>query len=296
MKILIFGGSGLVGSKFIQLFENNLDIEAPEAKAVNILNKDQISKTVEDFNPDSVINFAAYTNVEEAENQKDDKEGLAYQINVLGAKNVAEVCKASDKHLLHISTEYIFDGEKKDSPYTEEDKPNPINWYGKTKYLGEREVLDTFNKSLVARLSMPYSSFFEAKLDIARFFLSQLKNRQSVKGIEDQQITPTLVNDIAYGLKTLIENKALGIYHISSTDTTTPLDFAKTIAETFHFSYSLISSMKFDEYCKNKKAKLLKNSTLNPFKFEKVFGERILHNIEEGLIILKKEIDERGNI
>ncbi len=289
-KILIFGGSGLVGSKFIELFDNVLEIESPQAQVVDILNKDQILKVVEEFNPDSVINFAAYTNVEEAENQKDDKNGLAFQINVIGAKNVTEVCKSFDKRLVYISTDYVFDGKKEDVPYNEEDRPNPINWYGQTKYFGEQAVLETGGKNVILRISMPYSPSYEAKLDVARFFLDQLRKGKQVKGIDDQQITPTLVLDIAYALKTLIDHKSEGIYHVSSTDTTTPLDFVKTIAETFHLDYSLIQSMKLDEYNKQKKAKLLKNSTLNPAKFEEEFGEGILHTIEEGLQIFKNQI------
>lgn len=290
MKVLVFGGSGLVGSKFIELFRNDLDIEAPFAQSVDILNKDQVSKKFKDFNPDCVINFAAYTNVEEAESQKDIKDGIAYQINVIGAKNVSEVCQRSAKHLVHISTDYVFNGEKVNSPYNEEDKPDPINWYGQTKYLGEQAVLETGGKNVIVRISMPYSPYYEAKLDVARFFLEQLKNGKQVKGIEDQQITPTLVSDIAYALKILIDTKSEGIYHVSSTDTTTPLDFVKTIAETFNLDYSLINSIKLDEYNKRKKAKLLRNSSLNPAKFEQVFGEGILHTIEEGLQIFKNQI------
>ncbi len=289
-KVLVFGGSGLVGSKFIEIFDDILEIEAPQAQIVDILNKDQVSKAIEDFNPDSVINFAAYTNVEEAESQKDDKGGIVYQINVVGAKNVAEVCQKMAKHLIHISTDYVFDGEKMNTPYNEEDKPNPINWYGQTKYFGEQVILETGGKNVIVRISMPYSPFYEAKLDVARFFLKQLKNGKQVKGIDDQQITPTLVSDIAYALKTLIDHKSESIYHVSSRDTTTPLDFVKTIAETFHLDYSLIQSMKLDEYNKQKKAKLLRNSSLNPAKFEKEFGEGILHTVEEGLQIFKNQI------
>ncbi len=290
MKILAFGGSGLVGSKFIEIFDDILEIEGPKAEVVDILNKDQVLKAVEDFNPEFVVNFAAYTNVEEAESQKNDKGGIAYQINIVGAKNVAEVCQMTSKHLVHISTDYVFDGKKMDVPYNEEDKPNPINWYGQTKYFGEQAVLETGGKNVIVRISMPYSSYYEAKVDIARFFLGQLKNGKQVRGIDDQQITPTLVSDIAYALKALIDTQAEGIYHISSTDTTTPLDFVKTIAEIFRLNYSLIQSMKLDEYNENKKAKLLRNSSLNPAKFEKEFGEGILHTIEEGLQIFKNQI------
>lgn len=289
-KVLVFGGSGLVGSKFIELFQDQLVIEAPDAQVVDIINKDQVSKVVLDFNPDYVINFAAYTNVEQAEDQKSDRQGIAYQINVVGAQNVAEVCVSTDKYLIHISTDYVFDGKKEISPYTEENVPSPINWYGQTKLLGENYVKDSGCKNVIVRISMPYSPFYEVKLDIARFFLEKLQQNEPIKAIEDQLITPTLVSDIAYALKTLMDVQAQGIYHVSSTDTSTPLDFANTIAELFKLDYSLITSVSLDEYNKKKKAKLLKYSWLNPVKFEKEFGEEVLHTVEEGLQIFKNQI------
>lgn len=289
-KILLFGGSGLVGSKFISLNKDAFEIFAPAVSEVDILNKDQIEKIVGQKNPDFIINFAAYTNVEEAENQKDDKSGICFQVNAIGAKNVAEVAKSFNKHLVFISTEYVFDGTKENAPYTEEDTPSPLNWYGQTKLAGEESVLGIGGKSVIMRISMPFSAYYESKKDAARFFLEQLKSGNSVKAIEDQRITPTLVNDIANALKVILENQVLGIYHICSTDSVTPLEFAKTIAETFHLDYSLISSVSLDQFNKSKKAKLLKNSSLNPAKFEKEFGDQILHTVEEGLQIFKNQI------
>jgi dTDP-4-dehydrorhamnose reductase len=293
MKILVFGGSGLVGSKFIGLFSQDFEINAPSVSEVDILDKDQLSKAMEKYNPDSVINFAAFTNVEAAEAQRQDKSGICYLINAGGAKNVAEVCKELNKKLVHISTEYVFDGTKEVSPYTEEDKPNPINWYGETKFLGEQFVLDSGCQSAIVRICMPFSPFYELKKDIARFFLTELQAGNRIKGIADQRVTPTLVADIAAGLKTVIEAGSAGLYHVSSTDSVTPLEFAKTIAETFKLDYSLIDSMSFDEYNASKKAKLLKFSWLNPTKFEREFGEGILHTVEEGVSLFKEEIDSR---
>lgn len=290
-KVLVFGGSGLVGSKFIDLQKSAFEISAPQADKVNILNKDQIAKAVEDFNPDSIVNFAAYTNVEEAENQKDDQNGICFQVNAIGAKNIADVAKDFDKHLIHISTEYVFDGNKDDIPYTETDKTNPINWYGQTKLAGEQFVLESSAKVVVVRISMPFSAYFEAKLDVARFFLEQLRSGNQIKAVADQRITPILVNDIASALKVLLENQSIGIYHVASRDSVTPLEFVKTLAEIFDLNYSLISSISLDEYNKNKKAKLLKYSWLNPTKFEKDFGDQILHTVKESLVIFKKEID-----
>ena len=292
-KILVFGGSGLVGSKFIELNSLNLKIKAPQVSEVDILNRDQISRVVEDFNPDSIINFAAYTNVEEAENQKDDQNGICFQLNANGAKNVAQVAKDFGKHLIHISTEYVFDGAKEESSYIEDDKPNPKNWYGQTKRYGEEFALESDCNLTIMRISMPFSAHYDLKKDIARFFLEQLKNGNSVKAIEDQKITPTLVDDISNALRVLLENQSLGLYHISSRDFVTPLEFVKTICETFHLNFSLISQVTLNEFNKSKKAKLLKYSWLNPAKFEKEFGDEILHTIEESLAIFKQEIDQR---
>lgn len=291
-KILVFGGSGLVGSKFIDQNKRNFELKYPSAKEIDILDKPQVIKVIQDFNPDVVINFAAFTQVEEAENQRGDKSGICYLINALGAKNVAEACKQFNTRLIHISTEYVFDGTKSETPYIEEDKQNPINWYGQTKYFGEQFVLESGCQSVIARLSMPFSANYELKKDVARFFLAELKRGNSVKAIEDQRITPTLVLDIANALKVLIESGNEGIYHISSKDCVTPLEFAKTIAETFHLNYSLVNAISLEEYNKNKKAKLLRYSWLNPAKFEREFGDQILHTVEEGLIIFKKEIDQ----
>lgn len=291
MKVLVFGGSGLVGSKFIDLNSSSFHINSPLTTEVDILNKDQIAKEIERFNPDSIINFAAYTQVEEAENQKDDQNGICFQVNAIGAKNIAEAVKKFDKHLIHISTEYVFDGIKENGSYTEEDKQNPVNWYGQSKLAGEQFVLESGCKAVVMRISMPFSSHYELKKDIARFFLEQLKKGSQIKAVEDQKITPTLVNDIANALKVLLENQSTGIYHVSSRDSVSPLEFAKTIAETFHLDYSLIGVVTLDEFNKNKKAKLLKYSWLNPAKFEREFGDEILHTVEEALIIFKQEID-----
>ncbi len=290
-KVLVFGGSGLVGSKFIHMHSQAFEIKAPPATEVDILNQDQLLKFTQDFEPDTIVNFAAYTQVESAEAQKGYKGGICYQINAIGAKNVANVCKKLEKRLIHISTEYVFDGTKEISPYTEEDKPNPINWYGQTKYAGEQFVVESGCTVTIARICMPFSSFYELKKDVARFFLKELQNGRKIKAIEDQRVTPTYVNDIVNALKVLTESDASGLYHISSTDSVTPLEFAKTIAEIFKADYSLVSPISLDEYNKSKLAKLLKYSWLNPTKFERQFGEGILHTVEEGLVIFKKEID-----
>lgn len=287
-KIVVFGGSGLVGSRFINLQKNNFDIVAPPASEVDIVDSAKVKEFVESSDCDLVINFAAYTQVEKAEEEKGNTEGIVYKLNALGAKNLAEACKTLDKYLIHISTDYVFDGIKSESPYTEEDKPNPINWYGATKLFGEEFVLASGCKGAIVRISMPFSPFYKEKPDIARFFFQELKSGRKIWAVEDQRITPTLVDDIVAALKIIIDNGSLGLYHVSSRDSVSPLEFAKTIAELFNLRYELISSINFEDNNKKKRAKLLKYSWLNPTKFEREFGDGILHTVEEGLVIFKR--------
>lgn len=294
-KILVFGGAGLVGSKFIDLNSQNFEINAPGVELVDILDKDAVLKIVESFNPDSIINFAAYTNVEAAEDQRGDKDGVCFQINAVGAKNVAESARDFNKYLIHISTEYVFDGTKTDSPYKEEDKQRPINWYGETKYYGEQFILESECDLGLVRICMPFSPFYELKKDIARFFLDELKAGNQINAIEDEKVTPTLVSDIANALSVLVGNQEGGIYHVCSKNSITPFEFAKSIAKTFDLDSSLVKPVSFEEYNRNKKGKLLKNSWLSCGKFIGEFGEGILHTIEESLEIFKKEtVDGSG--
>lgn len=292
-----------MGSRFMELNSQEFEFNAPQTTSVDILNKDAVLGAIENYDPDAVINFAAFTDVEGAESQKGDKEEICYAVNAKGAANVAQAVKTFNKYLIHISTDYVFDGTKQISPYTEDDKPNPVNWYGQTKLSGEQFVLSSGCAAAIVRISMPFSFFHEQKKDIARFFLGQLESGNRIKAIEGQRITPTLVDDISEALKNIILASSLGIYHVSSTDSVSPLEFAKNIAEVFKLDYSLIDSISFEDYVKNKKAKLLQYSWLNPTKFEREFGEGILHTVEEGLVIfkqslrperLKKEVDALG--
>lgn len=293
MKIAIFGGGGLVGTRFNNLQKDNFDIESPSVSEVDILDKSALLKFVQASKAEVLINFAAITDVEksEAETETGNKDGICFQVNAIGAKNVADICQKLDKYLIHISTEYVFDGNKSENPYTEQDTPSPKNWYGTTKLFGEEFVLASGCKSTIVRISMPYSPFYGLKSDAARFFLTQLKGGNAIKAIADQRVTPTLVDNIVNALQTLIETNSLGLYHVSSKNSVTPLELAKIIAKVFGLDNSLISPISFEQYNQNKKAKLLQYSWLNPAKFEKDFGDEILHTVEEDLVIFKQLVD-----
>lgn len=296
MKILVFGGSGLVGSRFIELQKISFDIDAPDTIKVNILEKDQIFKAAQTVKPQIVINFAAYTDVQGAEKEKDDQDGLCYKLNAEGPKNIADVCKKLGVKLVHISTDYVFDGQKNQSPYTEEDKPNPVNWYGQTKFYGEENVKNSSAHFIIVRISMPYVVHYSLKKDVARFFLDELRAGREVNTINDQKITPTLGDDIVKALVEISEafikatNKS-NIYHVSVTNDTTPFEFATFLAKAFHLDTGLIKSISLDEYNSEKEAELLRYSRLDPAKFIGEFGENILHTVEENVKSYKQMVD-----
>ena len=139
---------------------------------------------------------------------------------------------------------------------------------------------------------MPYSAKYELKSDVARFFLGKLRGCEEISAIVDQKITPTLVDDIVNALVILIQKKPVGICHICTTTPITPFEFVKLIGEIFGLETTKLNSVKLSEYNRNKLAKLLRNSTLNPAKFERQFGKGILQSVEENLRLFKTQQSE----
>ena len=140
---------------------------------------------------------------------------------------------------------------------------------------------------------MPFSSFYDLKKDVARFFLDKLKSGSEITAIEDQNITPTSVSDIAHALALVADTKTRGLYHVCSKNSTSPYKFAQLIAQSFNLNASLIKPISFDEYNRGKKAKLLRNSWMDSAKFTQEKGPEILHRIEESILLFKKTVDER---
>lgn len=288
MKILVLGGSGLVGSRFLEL-ATDYNTVAPSHEELDLLDFVNLESYLQRSDADIVINFAAFTNVDEAEKEKDNAEGIVYKLNVGVPKTLAQTCLNLNKYLIHISTDYVFDGTKK-TPYIESDVPGPVNWYGMTKFLGEEEIKNISPQFLIVRPEMPYSAHFEKKLDIARTFVKMLTEGKEISCVSDQKITPTFSDTLVNGLLRLIEAKSAGIYHLASTNSTTPYDFALMIAEKFGLNKNLIKPVAFEEYNKTRIAKRPQNSFLDVTKFEAEFGKGILKTIEESVDEFKKQM------
>lgn len=266
MRILGTGLFGLVGSRVAELLSPKYELEFSKE---DITDKDSIQKIIESSTSSFVLHLAAKTDVDGCEKDKEKgEEGDAWKINVLGTQNIADICAKSGKKLIYISTDFVFDG-KKNTGYVEEDSPNPINWYGKTKYEGELRVQDSNCDFLIARIAYPYRANYDQKSDFARGLIEKIKNGAELSMITDHIMTPTYIDDIASALDTLIGKNESGIFHMVGDEAISPYDAAQIICKIFGFDKSKINETKrekffqgraprgFNLYLKNDKIKRL---------------------------------------
>ena len=250
IKIIGTGLSGLVGSRIKELLSNKFEfIDFSLDSGVNILDQQNLATAFEK-NKDAIaiVHLAAFTDTNAAWEQKGDKSGICYQLNVEGTRNILSLAQKYNQYLINISTDFVFDGTKT-TPYVETDTPNPIEWYGETKYLGEKVITDSgYQNYNISRITYPYRAKFEPKVDIVRKVLTKLQNNEPVKMFSDQICTYTFIDDIATTLGYFIENKTNGIYHLVGSSSHSPYEMCLEIAKAFNLDQSLISQSSLEEF------------------------------------------------
>lgn len=252
-KIIGTGLSGLVGSRIVELLKDKFEfVDFSLDTGVNILDIASLEAAFETHKDAvAILHLAAFTDTNAAWEQRGDKSGICYQLNVQGTQNILTLAQKYNQYLIYVSTDFVFDGTKT-TPYTEEDGPNPIEWYGETKYLGEKVIQDSgYTNYNISRITYPYRAKFEPKADIIRKVLTKLRNNEQVKMFSDQTCTYTFIDDIALALGYFLENKNTGIYHLVGSSSHTPYDMCLKIAEVFGLNKDLISASSFDEFVKS---------------------------------------------
>ncbi|WP_299186451.1 dTDP-4-dehydrorhamnose reductase [uncultured Aquimarina sp.] len=227
IRVLVTGGDGQLG-ECIRVLEKDyptLNLSFTSSKHLDITNKKNIAEFFKNNSLDYVINCAAYTNVEQAEKEPDK----AYLVNAEGVKNLAEICKKYDATLIHISTDYVFDGHK-NTPYIEEDVPNPINEYGKSKLAGEQYIEEVLEEYFIIRTSWLYSQYGK---NFYKAIREKCKTEKKLAITTSELGTPTNANDLGYFLLQIIERKSkkFGVYHFSNSGSATWYDFAREIVK-----------------------------------------------------------------
>jgi len=251
IPLLMTGASGLVGSRFVELYGDKYDVSNIDlTTGVDITSRESVEQYLSDHKAKFLIHLAAFTDTNQAFAQTGDKNGLCYKVNVEGTRNIASVCKTFGIHLVHISTDFVFDGTK-ESPYTEDDPVSPIEWYGKTKALAEDEIKNSGTNYAIVRIAYPYRKEFETKLDIIKKIRAGLESGKLYPQFTDTIITPTFIDDIATGFNEIMSRSATGIYHLVGSSSLSPYDLAVKVAIQFGFDPLVVKKGSLTEYLKS---------------------------------------------
>ncbi|MCX8596155.1 MULTISPECIES: dTDP-4-dehydrorhamnose reductase [unclassified Gilliamella] len=224
MKVLLTGANGQLGNCFVDIFPSKWELIKTDAEQLDITDKYAVDRFIAKYKPDAIINAAAYTAVDKAE----DEPQLAYNVNVIGPKNLSISSRKYNAKFFHVSTDYVFDGTN-NIPYIEEDITNPINIYGETKRKGEIAVLDNDPSAIVIRTSWVFSPYGN---NFVKTMLRLATEKQQLSIIDDQLGNPTYAGDLAQLILQLLDKKMDGgIYHFCGDSSTSWFMFAKKIFE-----------------------------------------------------------------
>ncbi len=218
MKILVTGAGGQLGLELAELLpRQGHEVVATTRKDLDVADAKSVARALEEHAPELVVNAAAYTNVDGSETERD----LAYRVNALGPRNLAQLCERQGCELLHVSTNYVFDGGTEE-PYEPYDAANPISVYGRTKLAGEEYVRDLSSRWYVVRTAGVYGRGH----NFVRTMLRVGAERDSLKVKDDEYVSPTYARDLAHGISKIVDGGLYGLYHLTNAGSCSWYEFA----------------------------------------------------------------------
>lgn len=223
MRIIVTGANGMLGTALLPVLQQRHQVCGIDIQDCDIRDSHAISALLRERRPEMVIHLAAYTNVDACETNPE----LTEQINSIGTQNIAGACAELDAAMLYVSTDYVFDGTKAGA-YLEDDVPNPMSAYGRSKLLGEQHVQALLKRYFVARTSWLYGpngkNFVTTILKIAQ-------QEKVLRVVDDQHGSPTYTRHLSQTIAHLVATQAYGIYHTTGSGTCSWFDFARAILE-----------------------------------------------------------------
>lgn len=258
--ILVTGSEGLVGSRYLEISQFKKNLHPPKQVELDITKPAELKAVVSSYDFDAVINFAAYTDVSEAEKQRGNKNGDCWQVNVEGVRNLVSAIKPRREkvHFIQISTDMVFPGSKeKPGPYFEDYKPetdeNKLTWYGFTKAESERIVMNELgDNGTILRINYPVRAKFDQKLDFLRNLLKKYDDGNLPPLFTDQQISITFIDEACKTLDKIISGNLAGVFHASSKDTTTPYKIASYLLKKVRNAENVVEATTLTEYLEMK--------------------------------------------
>lgn len=280
-KILITGCKGLLGSELLNYFQKDYVVKGVDIADFDICNETAVNEYIEKYQPTAVCHTAAYTDVDQAENEKEKVEA----VNILGTENIVQACRSVNAKLIYYSTDYVFNGEN-NRPYTEDNSPDPLNHYGKSKLEGEQKVSEILDDYVILRTAWLYgykgNSFVRT---IIKKGYEQIRSVQKgeiispLEIIDDQIGNPTWTNDLAKQTKVLIESNLKGLYHCSSNGEVSWYELAETIFDILDMKILMkaIKTKDYNQIAKRPSYSSLENKCLNDA------GLNVMRNYKDAL-------------
>ena len=261
MRILVTGSTGLVGSHFVEYFNSKPRAQSllcPSEAELDVTLPRIVRKYFKKFQPQVVVHFAAFTDVNAAERERDNKQGLAWITNVEGTKNIVSGCLSQRSYLIHISTDVVFSGRKENpGPYNEdtplETNPDNLSLYGWTKAQAESFVSKKLPSVTIIRIANPVRSQFKNKLDYIHKIIYLYDEKKLYPMFIDQHLTLTFINEVSEVITGLINSPRPGIYHVSSRDLFTPYKLASYLLEKIRGVKNVVRKTSIEEYFRQTK-------------------------------------------
>jgi len=295
-KILIFGANGLLGQSLVKKFSTGYDVLASsiekesfvpdlngEYRQLDLTNRAKVRDFIEDVKPDIIINAAAFTDVDGCEDYRD----LCWEVNVRGVEYIIEGASRVRPILIHLSTDYVFDGD--DPPYSENDEPNPRGNYARSKLASENLVRGSELEYQIIRTQILFGTGHRVRFNFVTWVIDQLRKGNTIQVVHDQIGNPTYAPDCSEAILRLLQKEAFGTYHVAGPDSISRYDFALKIAKIFELDETLIERISSDEL--DQKAPRPYNST---FVIDKLinYADWTPNSLDDALKLLREEMQD----
>lgn len=299
-RILVCGSNGLLGQRLALLFNGASEYEVlhtshhrtfvqedilTDYTQLDISNKSDVKSLVSSFRPDVILNAAAMTNVDECEQHRE----RAWKHNVTAVEHLADICRRIDAKLVHVSTDYVFDG--KHGNYSETDRAHPVNYYGKTKLAGENVILKCGIDHAILRTVLIYGVGIQVKKNFALWVIDNLSGKKEIRCVDDQISNPTHVLDLALAMKSVVDRSISGVFHVSGSEIVSRYGFAVKAAEIFGFDPALILRVRSSDI--PRVAQRPMNTSFVIEKAQRSFDYQPM-NVIEGLTLFHQELTGIG--
>lgn len=297
-RILLTGANGLLGQALIWRLKGNsillaTGIEAEPAlppdgwdyTSLDIANASAAHRVVYDFLPDIIVNAASYTDVDGCEREKEK----CWRANVKGVEVLADLARRKNAHFIHYSTDYVFNGQ--DGPYAEDDRPDPLGYYGRSKLASENAIRKSETEFTIIRTCVLYGFGIRVKKNFFLWVWENLKNGQPIRVVTDQYNNPTLAEDLATGTELVIREQVKGLLHIAGAEYVNRYEFAVKVAQHCGYPVELITPITSDQL-----PQLAPRPQLGGLKIDR--AKELLnyrpHSIEDSLNYLKMKMEKYG--